>query len=106
MDMYPDPEIKPTQAQPAAAFERESSVPLEAVLCTGELNRRAARAPDYRAENHALVALSANAIPRDMERGLQAGFFRYLTKPIKVGELLETLDVALEFAQKEAGQGR
>ena len=53
-----------------------------------------------------VVALSANAIPRDMERGLQAGFFRYLTKPIKVGELLETLDVALEVAQKEAGQGR
>ena len=53
-----------------------------------------------------VVALSANAIPRDMERGLQAGFFRYLTKPIKVGEFLETLDVALEFAQKEAGQGR
>ncbi len=48
-----------------------------------------------------VVALSANAIPRDIERGLEAGFFRYLTKPIKVGEFLETLDVALEFAAQE-----
>ena len=50
-----------------------------------------------------VVALSANAIPRDIERGLQAGFFRYLTKPIKVAEFLETLDEALEFAKREAG---
>ena len=46
-----------------------------------------------------IVALSANAIPRDIERGLEAGFFRYLTKPIKVAEFLDTLDQALEFAQ-------
>ncbi len=47
-----------------------------------------------------IVALSANAIPRDIEKGLEAGFFRYLTKPIKVNEFLETLNVALEFAEK------
>ena len=40
-----------------------------------------------------VVALSANAMPRDIEKGLQAGFFRYLTKPIKVNEFMETLDV-------------
>jgi PAS domain S-box-containing protein len=51
-----------------------------------------------------IVALSANAIPRDIERGLEAGFFRYLTKPIRVTEFLETLDVALEFAAREVGQ--
>ena len=45
-----------------------------------------------------VVALSANAIARDIERGLEAAFFRYLTKPIRVNEFLETLDVALEFA--------
>ena len=45
-----------------------------------------------------VVALSANAMPRDIERGLEAGFFRYLTKPIKVGEFMDTLDVAFEFA--------
>jgi CheY-like chemotaxis protein len=50
-----------------------------------------------------IVALSANAMPRDIEKGLQAGFFRYLTKPIKVDEFMYTLDVALEFARQEAG---
>lgn len=51
-----------------------------------------------------VVALSINAIPRDIERGLAAGFFRYLTKPIKVKEFMETLDVALAFAENEVGQ--
>jgi CheY-like chemotaxis protein len=53
-----------------------------------------------------VVALSANAIPRDIERGLAAGFFRYLTKPIKVNEFLDTLDAALKFAEKEVSQSR
>ena len=39
-----------------------------------------------------VVALSANAMPRDIEKGLQAGFFRYLTKPIKVNEFMQTLE--------------
>jgi PAS domain S-box-containing protein len=43
-----------------------------------------------------IVALSANAMPRDIKKGLEAGFFRYLTKPIKVNNLMDTLDVALE----------
>jgi PAS domain S-box-containing protein len=45
-----------------------------------------------------VLALSANAMPRDIEKGLQAGFFRYLTKPIKVNEFMNTLEAALEFA--------
>jgi PAS domain S-box-containing protein len=49
-----------------------------------------------------IVALSANAMPRDIEKGLRAGFFRYLTKPIKVDEFMQTLDVALEFARQES----
>ena len=47
-----------------------------------------------------IVALSANAMPSDIEKGLAAGFFRYLTKPIKVNEFMDTLDVALEYAEK------
>ena len=47
-----------------------------------------------------VVALSANAMPRDIEKGLQAGFFRYLTKPIKIMEFMDMLDVTLEFAAK------
>jgi len=42
-----------------------------------------------------VIALSANAMPRDIEKGLQAGFFRYLTKPIKIDEFMDTLDLAL-----------
>ncbi|MEX2272612.1 MAG: ATP-binding protein [Vicinamibacterales bacterium] len=45
-----------------------------------------------------VVALSANAMPRDIKRGLDAGFLRYLTKPIKVDELMDALDEALEIA--------
>jgi PAS domain S-box-containing protein len=45
-----------------------------------------------------VIALSANAVPHDIEKGLQAGFFRYLTKPIKVDEFMDALDVALHYA--------
>ncbi len=45
-----------------------------------------------------IMALSANAVPQEIERGLDAGFFRYLTKPIKVNEFMDALDVALQFA--------
>ncbi len=45
-----------------------------------------------------VVALSANAIPRDIEKGLEAGFFRYLTKPIMVNQLMDTLDEAFALA--------
>jgi signal transduction histidine kinase/ActR/RegA family two-component response regulator len=45
-----------------------------------------------------VLALSANAMPRDIQNGLEAGFFRYLTKPIRVREFMEALDVALELA--------
>jgi PAS domain S-box-containing protein len=49
-----------------------------------------------------VIALSANAMPRDIEKGMKLGFFRYLTKPIKVNEFMDTLDVALKFAQTTA----
>ena len=48
-----------------------------------------------------VIAVSANAMPLDIERGLKAGFFRYLTKPIKVYEFMEALDMALKFEEKE-----
>jgi CheY-like chemotaxis protein len=46
-----------------------------------------------------VIALSANAMPRDIEKGLDAGFFRYLTKPIKVNEFMDTLNAALTFSE-------
>jgi CheY-like chemotaxis protein len=49
-----------------------------------------------------VLALTANAMPRDIKHGLEAGFFRYITKPIMVNELMEALNVALEFADYRA----
>lgn len=47
-----------------------------------------------------VVALSANAMPRDIENGMKAGFFRYLTKPIKLDEFIDALNTALEFVTR------
>ena len=44
-----------------------------------------------------VIALSANALPRDVRKGLDAGFLRYLTKPINVPEFMEALDTALSL---------
>jgi signal transduction histidine kinase/CheY-like chemotaxis protein len=46
-----------------------------------------------------VIALSANAMPRDIEKGLEAGFFRYLTKPIKINEFMSALDEALKSSE-------
>jgi CheY-like chemotaxis protein len=57
-----------------------------------------------------IIALSANAMLRDIEKGLEAGFFRYLTKPIKINEFMNALEDALIFSKlalantKEAGK--
>jgi PAS domain S-box-containing protein len=45
-----------------------------------------------------VIALSASAMSRDVASGLKAGFFRYLTKPIKVNEFIATLTEALEVS--------
>jgi PAS domain S-box-containing protein len=45
-----------------------------------------------------VLAISANAMAYDVKKGLKAGFFRYLTKPIKVNEFCEAVDAALEIA--------
>jgi PAS domain S-box-containing protein len=58
---------------------------------------------DPRTSHIPVVALSANAMPRDIKRGMDAGFFRYLTKPIKVSEFMEVLNVALAYAEENHG---
>jgi len=45
-----------------------------------------------------VLALSANAMARDVEKGVEAGFFQYLTKPINVTQFMCALDEALAFA--------
>jgi len=47
-----------------------------------------------------IIALSANAGPGDIERGLQAGFFDYITKPIKVTQFMDSINNALAAAQQ------
>jgi len=39
-----------------------------------------------------VIGLSANAMPYDIERGLNAGFNEYLTKPVDMNRLIETLN--------------
>ncbi|OGU14081.1 MAG: hybrid sensor histidine kinase/response regulator [Geobacteraceae bacterium GWC2_53_11] len=56
-----------------------------------------------------VLAISANAMPHDIKKGLESGFFRYLTKPINVVEFMDALDLALEYAENssevETGKG-
>lgn len=42
-----------------------------------------------------VIALTANAMPRDIERGLAAGFTRYLTKPIDIDRFTEAINSTL-----------
>ena len=51
-----------------------------------------------------IIALSANAVPQDVARALAAGFFNYLTKPIKVNQFMDALDSALKSAGTAPGR--
>ncbi|MDO8466514.1 MAG: PAS domain S-box protein, partial [Gallionella sp.] len=54
---------------------------------------------DPRTTHIPVLAISANAMPRDIEKGMEAGFFRYLTKPININEFMNALDDALKFSK-------
>jgi CheY-like chemotaxis protein len=45
-----------------------------------------------------VLALTAAAFPRDIKKGMAAGFFRYLTKPLDVGAFLAAIHDALADA--------
>jgi signal transduction histidine kinase/CheY-like chemotaxis protein len=45
-----------------------------------------------------IIAISANAMPNVVSEARAAGFFRYLTKPIEIPELMDALDSALQAA--------
>jgi len=42
-----------------------------------------------------VIALTAAASDRERERGIQSGFFRYMTKPLKVDEFVMALEAVL-----------
>lgn len=44
-----------------------------------------------------IVALSADAMPQNILKGLEAGFFRYICKPFELSEFMRVIDEALEF---------
>ncbi|HEY0487939.1 MAG TPA: ATP-binding protein [Telluria sp.] len=52
---------------------------------------------DPRTSHIPVIALTANAMPRDIERGIAAGFFRYLTKPINIDEFTDAVDSTLAW---------
>lgn len=43
-------------------------------------------------KNTPVIAISANAMPKDIEEGINAGFDYYITKPINVKSLLKAVD--------------
>jgi CheY-like chemotaxis protein len=49
-----------------------------------------------------VVAVTANAMPRDIERGMAAGFAGYLTKPLAIDSFLRIVDEQLGIGQEEA----
>ncbi len=58
-----------------------------------EATRRLREWPDTR--DTPVVALTAAAMPRDAELAAETGFYRYLTKPVKVDELTRVLEELL-----------
>ena len=51
-----------------------------------------------------VVVLSANAMPGDIQTGLDAGCWSYLTKPIRVKDLMQTLNLAFKLDQQNQDQ--
>lgn len=52
-----------------------------------------------------VIALTANAMPRDIERGMAAGFHRYLTKPIDIDKFTEAINSTLSTPAQQPGKG-
>ena len=49
-----------------------------------------------------MVAITANAMPRDIERGKAVGFSEYLTKPLDVGRFHAVVDRLLDYTENQA----
>lgn len=60
---------------------------------------------DPRTAHIPVIALTANAMPRDVERGLAAGFFRYLIKPINIDEFTEAINSTMSFLARREEEG-
>ncbi|WP_374584606.1 ATP-binding protein [Pseudoduganella sp.] len=60
---------------------------------------------DPRTAHIPVIALTANAMPRDVEKGLAAGFFRYLIKPINIDEFTEAINSTMAFLAHREEEG-
>jgi|ERR1035437_2727238 CheY-like chemotaxis protein len=47
-----------------------------------------------------VIAVSSDCYPLQISKGLQAGFYRYLTKPYKLDDLTKAIDDALRHGPK------
>lgn len=54
---------------------------------------------DARTAHIPVLAVSANAMEGDIRKGLAAGFYGYVTKPIHVTRFMEALDAGLELSR-------
>jgi CheY-like chemotaxis protein len=50
-------------------------------------------------QNIQVIAISANAMLHRINKSLGAGFFHYLTKPTKVVEFMDVVDVGLDSSR-------
>ena len=46
-----------------------------------------------------VIALSANAMKHDLDKGREVGFFDYLTKPVNIEKLIATVEDAVNGAR-------
>ena len=56
-------------------------------------------------EHVPIIAVTANAMPRDIERGLAAGFSDYLAKPLDITRFFEVVDALLAIPAAKKGGG-
>jgi CheY-like chemotaxis protein len=73
-----------------------------AALAPRELLKRLRSEPATQAAP--LLATGADASPDSITKGLEAGWFLYLAKPLQAGLFMEALDFALEFAAVERAE--
>ncbi len=59
---------------------------------------------DPRTAHIPVIALTANAMPGDVERSMALGFYRYLTKPINLDEFTEAINSALAYVAQQRRQ--
>ena len=59
---------------------------------------------DPRTAHIPVIALTANAMPGDVERSMALGFYRYLTKPINLEEFTEAINSTLAYVAQQRRQ--